>query len=94
VSTSLWWSLGDFNNDGSIDVGDLGILAANYGTGSSGVCTFNMDYAKVFGSESSLTAVTDVLTDNDQDRELCSNLGLPFLIGLALMGMMLIRFGK
>ncbi|MBN2290781.1 MAG: PEP-CTERM sorting domain-containing protein, partial [Pirellulales bacterium] len=33
------WSNGDFNNDHNVDVSDLGILVAAYGTGSSSVAS-------------------------------------------------------
>ena len=39
----------DKNGDGVVDVSDLGILAANYGTGTGGA-DFAADYAKVFGT--------------------------------------------
>ena len=50
AGTGKTWAQGDFNGDGVVDVGDLGILAANYGTHSSSACDFDADYAKVFGT--------------------------------------------
>lgn len=80
VASNLWWSLGDFNQDGKVDVGDLGILAANYGLSGS---SFEADYAKVFG--------TAVEIEGDETDSLCSSLGLPLIVGLALMGLMLVK---
>jgi len=86
IEPSLWWGLGDFNNDGHINVGDLGILAANYGSGTS---SFEADYAKVFGE------AADEETDDDADSStLCSQLGLPMIAGLVLMGLMLVKLDE
>jgi hypothetical protein len=84
------WSQGDFNGDGKVDVGDLGILAANYGLGTSGA-DFNADYAKVFGpTADSNDSDGDDIFDNSNST-ICSGLGLPLVLGLALTGLILIR---
>jgi hypothetical protein len=80
------WEQGDFNGDHLVDVGDLGILAANYGTGVSGSADFSADYAKTCG-----TAVADDADDEEVDSSLCSSLGLPLIIGLAMFGLMLVK---
>jgi hypothetical protein len=80
--TGKTWSQGDFNSDGQVDVGDLGILAANYGTNASGA-DFDADYAKVFGS-----SVSD---DEEADSTLCSSLGLPLVAGMILMSLLLVK---
>ena len=77
------WDEGDFNDDGLVNVGDLGILAANYGMGVSSAVNFNVDYAKVFG-----VAVED---DDSSEGLICSGLGLPIIMGLALMGLMVVK---
>ena len=79
------WSQGDFNGDGAVDVGDLGILAANYGTGSSSGSSFEADYAKVFGTDSTSTEMTD------DSSTVCSSLGLSLVAGLAMLGLMLVK---
>jgi hypothetical protein len=68
-----------------VDVGDLGILAANYGTGSTTEANFNADYAKVFGT------ATDNTSSDDTNDTLCSSLGLSLIAGLTLMGLMLVK---
>jgi uncharacterized protein (DUF2141 family) len=83
------WRMGDFNGDGAVDVGDLGILAANYGRGSQSGADFDADYAKVFG-----TSVNEDDTDADTDSSICSSLGLSLIVGLALMGLMLVKLEK
>lgn len=78
---------GDLNADSAVDVGDLGILAANYGTGSgtTSAANFSADYAKVFN-----TTASDTTADAESDSA-CSSLGLPLVAGLALMGLMLVK---
>jgi hypothetical protein len=83
------WSQGDFNGDGAVDVGDLGILAANYGTASSSGSSFEVDYAKVFGTTTD--AGTDGSAADDAGSSICSGLGLSLIAGLALMGLMLVK---
>jgi hypothetical protein len=81
---------GDLNADGMVDVGDLGILAANYGSGVSGSVDFNADYAKVFGTAA--TDTTSTVSENTEDSsDACGNLGLSMIAGLALMGLMLVK---
>jgi hypothetical protein len=84
---SKHWSQGDFNNDGKVDVGDLGILAANYGTNASGT-DFDADSAKVFGKE----VIAEGGDEAPTVSSICSGLGLPLIAGLALMGLMLIKY--
>jgi hypothetical protein len=86
------WTTGDFNGDGAVDVGDLGILAAHYGQGVSGTVDYNSDYAIAFG----MTMAEEVSSaDETSDQEIepysCSELGLPLIVGLALMGLMLVN---
>jgi hypothetical protein len=80
------WGQGDFNGDKVVDVGDLGILAAHYGTNAS-AANWSADYSKAFGT---------TIDENTDDVEstatsICSGLGLPLIVGLALMGLMLIK---
>jgi hypothetical protein len=77
---------GDFNGDGKVDVSDLGILAANYGTGTQADADFNADYAKVFG------AAADENATEDTTSSACSSLGLSLIAGLALVGLMLVKW--
>jgi len=84
---------GDLNADGMVDVGDLGILAANYGSGGSGSADFNADYAKVFGTAAADTTST-VSEDTEDASDACSNLGLPMIAGLVLMGLMLVKMDE
>lgn len=79
------WEQGDFNADGRVDVGDLGILAANYGTGTIASMYYTVDYAKVFG-----TAVNDNPEEEDTSS-MCNGLGLELIAGLALMGLMMVK---
>jgi hypothetical protein len=83
--TNKSWAEGDFNGDKLVDVGDLGILAANYGSGSPSTANFNADYAKAFG-----TTVAE--EDTADSSSICSGLALPIIAGLALMGLMLVKF--
>ena len=80
---------GDFNGDGKVNVGDLGILAANYGAGVDGASDFATDYAKVFGTneEEGDSEIVD-------DVSLCSGLGLPLIVGLVLLGLMLVKLDE
>jgi hypothetical protein len=80
--TAKAWEQGDFNGDTLVDVGDLGILAANYGSSN-----FSSDYAKAFGA-----TVTDDNADEEANSSICSGLGLPLIAGLALMGLLLVRW--
>ena len=66
-----------------MNVGDLGILAANYGTGVSGALDFASDYAKVFGTEAE--------DDAEEPGSICSGLGLPLIVGVLLAGLMLVK---
>jgi hypothetical protein len=79
------WAQGDFNGDKLVDVGDLGILAANYGKNSSS-SNWATDYAKAFG-----TTVADEEDADEISNFVCSGLGLPLMVGLALMGLMLVK---
>jgi hypothetical protein len=81
--TGKSWGQGDFNNDGAVDVGDLGILAAHYGTNASSA-DWATDYAQAFGT----TVDADT---SDTGSSACSDLGLPLIAGLALMGLMLVK---
>jgi hypothetical protein len=74
------WTEGDFNGDALVDVGDLGILAANYGSSN-----FSSDYANAFGT----TIANDV--EDNTGSSICSNLGIPMIAGLLLMGLMLLK---
>jgi hypothetical protein len=85
--TGKTWTQGDFNGDGSVDVGDLGILAANYGMGVNATLDFSVDYAKAFGS-----TVSDEMMEDADSTWVCGSLGLPLLAGLALMGLMLVKW--
>jgi hypothetical protein len=82
---------GDLNADAMVDVGDLGILAANYGSGSSttSASNFSTDYAKAFG-----TTVSDTTADAESSDTACTSLGLPLVAGLALMGLMLVKLDE
>jgi hypothetical protein len=83
------WTMGDFTGNGAVDVGDLGILAANYGTNASSA-DFDVDYAKVFGA-----AATDKVNgDEETASSICSELGLPLITSLVLMGFMLIKMDE
>jgi len=84
---------GDLNADGMVDVGDLGILAANYGSGSSQAMNFDADYAKVFGTAATDTTST-VSEDTEDSSDACSNFGLPMIAGLVLMGLMLVKMDE
>jgi hypothetical protein len=86
TTNSAIWAKGDFNGDGAVDVGDLGILAANYGTNASGA-DFNTDYTKVF----SAAAAEENSDDEETTSSICSELGLPLVAGLTLMGLMLVK---
>jgi hypothetical protein len=89
ITSILRTAYGDANLDKSVDVGDLGILAANYGTSASASTDWAADYAKAFG-----TKVADDTTDDAVDNvggSACSGLGLPLVAGLALMGLMLVK---
>jgi hypothetical protein len=79
--------MGDFNNDGAVDVGDLGILAAHYGEGSVQPTNFSEDYVKAFG-----TTVADDTADQT-GSSMCGALGLPLVAGLMLTGLMLLGSG-
>jgi hypothetical protein len=87
MTSGATWDKGDFNGDGKVDVGDLGILAANYGTGSSSGADFEADYAKVFGTAAESTNSDD----SANDGSICSSLGLSLIAGLALMGFMIVK---
>jgi hypothetical protein len=80
------WTLGDFNKDGLVDVGDLGILAAHYGEGVNGGANFSADYAKAFG-----TTLAEEDSTDEVSSSTCSELGLPLIAGLALIGLMLVK---
>jgi hypothetical protein len=84
-TTEATWSQGDFNGDSAVDVGDLGILAAHYGDGGSISLDFNADYAKAFGTRVQEDA-------SETQSSICSSLGLPMIAGLALMGLMLVKW--
>jgi hypothetical protein len=84
--------MGDFTGDGAVDVGDLGVLAANYGTGSSSACDFDADCAKVFGAATE-TSTSEDTTDEDSNS-LCNSLGLSLIAGLAMLGLMLIKLDE
>jgi hypothetical protein len=81
------WSKGDFNGDDAVDVGDLGILAAHYGQGSNTLLNFSADYAKAFGT----TVADDNTSMEETSNSVCSGLGLPLIVGLALVGLMLVK---
>jgi hypothetical protein len=82
------WAQGDFNGDCKVDVGDMGILAAHYGEGSTNPTNFSDDHAKAFGT----TIAGDTTNDAENiSSSVCSGLGLPFMAGLALMGLMLVK---
>jgi hypothetical protein len=70
-----------------VDVGDLGILAANYGTNASSA-NWATDCAQAFG-----TTVDDESSEEEDTvgYSVCSALGLPLIAGLVLMGLMLVR---
>jgi hypothetical protein len=80
--TGKAWEQGDFNGDTLVDVGDLGILAANYGSSN-----FSSDYAKAFD-----TTITGSNADEETTSSICNSLGLPLIVGLALMGLLLVRW--
>jgi hypothetical protein len=90
------WAQGDFNGDGAVDVGDLGILAAHYGQGSNTTLDFSADYAKALGTSVKAFEDTDVDSDSADDMSslLCSGLGLSLIAGLALMGLMIVKFDE
>jgi hypothetical protein len=93
MTSGATWAKGDFNGDGAVDVSDLGILAANYGKGTQSGADFDADYAKVFGTTA--TDESEFTTDDTSSTgTLCSGLGLPLIMGLALMGLMLVKLEK
>jgi hypothetical protein len=84
------WEQGDFNGDGLVDVGDLGILAANYGAGTVTSLDFNKD-AKALG-----LSVDDQKSVVDEETPVtsilgCESIGLPLVVGFALMGLLLVK---
>ena len=80
------WAQGDFNYDGVVDVGDLCILAAHYGEGVSRSMDFETDYEVVFG----LTVAEEDDFEGDSSL-ICSEFGLPLIMGLFFMGLMLVK---
>jgi len=73
-------------------VSDLGILAANYGTGTGVALDFKTDARALdltVGEESSAKAETPVTTGLG-----CGSAGLPLIAGMLLMGMFLIKLDE
>ena len=77
--------MGDFNGDHMVDVSDLGILAAEYGTGTGSSLDFNAD-ASALG-----LTVEDTPKAEESISTLagCSGLGLPLIAGVLLAGLFL-----
>lgn len=92
-------AMGDINNDGAVDVGDLGILAANYGKNTTNMAdsmSDNIDYTvdcnKVFSAASeSATTTAKRYNVNTNEGASCSDVGLPLIMGLSLMGLMIVK---
>jgi len=69
------WDDGDFNADGCVDVGDLGLLAANYGIGTSG-SDFSADDTKSFNTANE--------SSESDSNPICSSFGLVIVTGLLI----------
>jgi hypothetical protein len=85
--------MGDFNGDGAVNVSDLSLLAANYGTGSSSTLSWADAYAEIFGATTDTSVDSEISDDSsdESDSMICSNLGLSLVAGLSLLGLTLIK---
>jgi hypothetical protein len=86
--------MGDFNGDGAVNVSDLSLLAANYGSGSSSTLSWAEAYAQVFGTAADdADEVSDDSSDDSEDAtsSVCSSLGLSLIAGLAMLGLMIVK---
>jgi len=92
MTSGATWDKGDFNGDGKVDVSDLGILAANYGTGAASSADFAADYAKVFGTAADAEA--SAAEEKSISLPACGGLGLTLVAGLALAGLLLVKFDE
>jgi hypothetical protein len=94
VTTGATWAMGDFNSDGAVNVSDLSLLAANYGSGSSDTLSWADAYAQVFGTANDDAAETsDAAAQDSEDTSstICSSLGLSLIVGLAMMGLLMVK---
>jgi hypothetical protein len=67
-----------------VDVGDLGILAAHYGTGVTGALNFEHDYAQAFELTSESQEATFNYAADETFGPFCGGLGLVLMAGLML----------
>jgi len=78
---------GDLNADAKVDVSDLGILAANYGTGTGAAMDFNKD-AGALG-----LAVGDAVEKSETvpSTQSCGAAGVSLIAGVMLMGLVAVK---
>jgi hypothetical protein len=72
-----------------VNVSDLSLLAANYGSGSKSTLSWADAYAQAFGTTNDVDETSD--ESEGADSTACSSLGLSLIAGLALMGLMIIK---
>ena len=84
ATSGATWERGDFNDDGKVDVSDLGLLAANYGTGTAAALDFAAD-ARAAGLAVGGEAQKAEDTAGTSSLDPCGAIGLPLIMGLILM---------